>query len=56
MLCIIGYPAFAVDDEKLKEITGERVIENLMVIIFIYVLHYTFSGEARMRVATLGSV
>ena len=33
MLCIIGYPAFAVDDEKLKEETGERIIENLMVIM-----------------------
>jgi hypothetical protein len=32
LLCIIGYPAFVVDDEKLKETTGERVVENLMVI------------------------
>ncbi|CAB4029513.1 phosphorylase b kinase regulatory subunit beta-like, partial [Paramuricea clavata] len=30
LLCIIGYPAFVVDDEKLKETTGERVVENLM--------------------------
>lgn len=31
LLCVTGYPAFAVDDDKLRETTGERIIENLMV-------------------------
>lgn len=30
LLCVTGYPAFAVDDDKLRETTGERIIENLM--------------------------
>lgn len=30
LLCIVGYPAFAIDDEKLKETTRDRIIENLM--------------------------
>ncbi|XP_046843566.1 phosphorylase b kinase regulatory subunit beta-like isoform X2 [Xenia sp. Carnegie-2017] len=30
LLCIVGYPTFAVDDDKLKETTTKTIVENLM--------------------------
>lgn len=45
LLCVVGFPAFAIDSQKLAEQTYDRVLETLEVCPFtacLYLLHTSF--------------